>query len=282
VEEIRSMKTALTVTAAAAAITAGVLAVQSPASAAQPLPVTLSADGNGTAAFDAAGDIALTLGSTGTYAQAAVAKTALGTAPAVPPSFTTSAYGAGSPRWVIELANGQYLFGYPAQLGAGATADFTGPQWQPSGSATYETYAKALADAGDPLGNVQVTDAYIVMDADQPPSTDTISGMQYDGMTAAPPVAKPQVPVLSHGRMTSHTTSRAVAAWTSVPPAGSYRVTLRFPGSENGRTAVVTKPQASYSGLPAGHTGSVLVQALGHGQAAGKAGVIDITTRSAA
>jgi hypothetical protein len=37
-----------------------------------PLSVTLSADGNGTAVFNASGDPVLTVGSTGTYAQMAV------------------------------------------------------------------------------------------------------------------------------------------------------------------------------------------------------------------
>ena len=170
----------------AAVAVAGALAAGVPAASAAttPLPVTLSADGNGSAVFSAHGVPLLNRGSTGTYAQLAVNLKALGQnlAPKTPPSFTTDNYAAGSPRWVIALANGRYLFGYPAQLGAGANASFTGNQWEANGVNVYETYAKALADANDPLGNVAVTDAYIVQDADQAAGTvDTLTNVQYGG-----------------------------------------------------------------------------------------------------
>ncbi len=172
----------------AAVAVAGALAASIPAASAAtpPLPVTLSADGNGSAVFNEHGVPLLNRGSTGTYAQLAVNLKALGQnlAPKTPPSFTTDNYAAGSPRWVIALANGRYLFGYPAQLGAGANASFTGNQWEANGVNVYETYARALADANDPLGNVLVTDAYIVQDADQAAGTvDTLTNVQYGGAT---------------------------------------------------------------------------------------------------
>jgi hypothetical protein len=149
-----------------------------------PLQVTLSADGNGTAVFNASGDPVLTLGSTGTYAQMAVSLPSSALAPATPPSFTTDNYAAGSPRWVIELANGSFIDGYPAQLGGTANDSFTGNQWAVGNSGTYESYADALAGANDPLGNVQVTNAYVVEDADQAAGTaDTLTGVQYNGQT---------------------------------------------------------------------------------------------------
>lgn len=151
-----------------------------------PLPVTLSADGDGTAAFSAQGAPQLAIGPAGTYAELAVNLKVLGDhlAPSAPPAFTTDNYAAGSPRWVIELANGSFIDGYPAQLGGGAKADFTGDQWAVGNSGTYETYAQALAGANDSLGNVKVTDAYIVEDADQAPGTvDTLTGVTYDGET---------------------------------------------------------------------------------------------------
>jgi hypothetical protein len=144
-----------------------------PASAATtPLSVTLSASSDGASAtWNAEGNPVLTLGadSSSTYAQVAVNLNAStgDTAPSTPPSFSTDNYSAGSPRWVIELANGNWITGYPEQLGAGATADFTGNNWAAENQGTYTTYQKALAAANDALGNVEVTSAYIVADGDQ-------------------------------------------------------------------------------------------------------------------
>jgi hypothetical protein len=169
------------------------------AATATPLPVTLShyvpssgpSDGSN-AAFDAKGDVQLTVGSTtaSTYGQMAVNLAAAGYAePASPPSFTTDNYAAGSPRWVVALSDGYYLFGYPAQLGTGATADFTGNQWQVNGPSTtacgasYTTYAKALA-CSDPAGVATVKQAYIVADGDQAAKTvDMLTSVQYNGQT---------------------------------------------------------------------------------------------------
>jgi len=175
------------------------------------LSVVFSHDGStGTAGFDNAGNIALNLGN-GTYAQVAVDLNALGlsTAPTTAPSFTTDKYAAGSPRWDILLANGNYLFGFPSQLGGGALDDFTGPQWNAiSGSGkslntggAYESYKQALTDAGDILGNVKVTDAFVVEDADQAADTvDTLTNFQYDNETAVPPTPVPAPVTLSHGK----------------------------------------------------------------------------------
>jgi hypothetical protein len=177
------------ITAAAAAVIplGGGLALASGTgaeAATTPLQVTLSADGNGTAVFNGSGDPVRTLGSTGTYAPMAVSLPSSSLAPATPPSFTTDNYAAGSPRWVIELANGSFIDGYPAQLGGTANDSFTGNQWAVGNSGTYESYADALAGANDPLGNVQVTNAFVVEDADQTAGTaDTLTGVQYNGLT---------------------------------------------------------------------------------------------------
>jgi hypothetical protein len=178
----------ITAAAAAAVIPLGgglALASATGAGAATtPLHVTLSANGNGTAVFNGSGDPVLTLGSTGTNAQMAVSLPSSPLAPATPPSFTTNNYAAGSPRWVIELANGNFIDGYPAQLGGTANDSFTGNQWAVGNSGTYESYAAALAGANDPLGNVQVTNAFVVEDADQVAGTaDTLTGVQYNGLT---------------------------------------------------------------------------------------------------
>jgi hypothetical protein len=170
----------------AAVAAAGVVAVAGiPAAGAAPLPlpVTLSADGNWSAVFSAQGVPQLEIGSRGTHAQLTVNLREAGhVAPATPPSFTTSNYAAGSPRWVLELANGKTLFGYPQQLGGTASTSFTGAQWEVSGTSTYVTYAAALTAAG----SNQVTSAAIVADADQTTGTvDTLTNVQYGGETVS-------------------------------------------------------------------------------------------------
>jgi len=143
-----------------------------------PLSVTLSADGNGTAVFDASGNPVLTVGSTGTYAQMAVNLPAGSLAPTTTPTFDTNNYAEGSPRWVIELANGNFVDCYGNEAIGG-----TGP-CAVGNSGTYEPYATALSGAGDPLGNVQVTNAYIVEDTGQAVGTsDTLTNVQYNGQT---------------------------------------------------------------------------------------------------
>lgn len=183
-----SAKAAVAGTAAAATVGAFAVGIPAAGAAVLPLPVTLSADGNGTAAFSAHGAPQLDIGSSGTYAQLAVNLGALGqdVAPSAAPSFTTDNYAAGSPRWVIELANGNFIDGYPQQLGAAAKADFSGAQWAVGNSGAYESYSAALAGANDSLGNVKVTNAYIVEDGDQAAgTTDTLSGVQYGGETVS-------------------------------------------------------------------------------------------------
>lgn len=178
---------------AAVMATAGAGALGVPAAgAATALPVSLSASSDGaSASYNQAGNIILTAGSDSstTYAEVNVNLKSLGhdLAPANPPSFSTDNYNAGSPRWVIELANGNFIDGYPSQLGGTANDTFTGNQWAVGNSGTYESYQAALAGANDPLGNVQVTNAYIVEDGDQAPgTTDTLTSVQYDDETAAP------------------------------------------------------------------------------------------------
>jgi len=277
-------------------VSAGLLASGTAHAAVKPsLPVTFAHDGStGSAAFDKGGNIALDLGN-GTFAQMTVDLNALGDhlAPATPPSFTTDNFGGNSsPRWDILLANGNYLFGMPEQLGGTATATFTGAQWVANSGTgvplnthgTEETYAQALTDAGDILGNVAVTDAFIVEDADQAANTvDTLSSVQYDGLTPVPPT-QPIVAVLSHGHVVSLSNNRAVLAWQVTPDkVNRFQVTMHVSGPLNNRTGITTVPQASYSGLPAGHTGYITVQALVPGASgklvpSGKPGTIFFST----
>lgn len=211
---------------------AGALAAGGTARAATtPLPVSFSADGNGSAAFDAHGVPVLTLGtsSDSTFAQLSVNLKAVGhSEPKTAPSLKSSGYAAGAPRWDVLLSDGYYLFGFPKQLGGGATDDFTGPQWSVQGpsatacGASYVTYAKALSCA-DPSGSGHVTQAYVVADADQPPGTaDTLSAVQYAGQSVGTgtvtvgPVADQSATVGTPFTLTLH------AATTSSDPALTF------------------------------------------------------------
>jgi hypothetical protein len=97
-------------------------------------------------------------------------------APSAEPSFTASTFGGGGPRWVIELHNGMYIFGYPDE---GLTA---GTEWavNPGGPQTV-SYATAVADARAGGLDNWVTAAFIVDDAGFPGHAVTLAGVQYNG-----------------------------------------------------------------------------------------------------
>jgi hypothetical protein len=88
-------------------------------------------------------------------------------------------------------------------------------------------------------------------------------------------------PVLSNGKASSVTNNGAVVTWDSTVEPGSWKVTIVGPGPINGRTNTVTIPQATYSGLEAGHTYTVTVQQLdANGQPWGNSGQIVFVTTS--
>lgn len=242
------------VIAAAAAIAASGIAAGAGAAdaATAPLQVTVGSQassdtggslGNGTSQFASNGDVELQVGSTGDSAAVEVQNPA---APGnvTPPSFTTNTYGGGAPRWVLELQNGNYLFGYPTQAGGTVTNPandtFTGAQWQEvSGNGVYdtqsfETYQKALQDAGDINGNVPVTNAFIVDDAPSAAPVD-VSNIQYDGQTLGGPGSGAAVTVTSPGNPTS--------------TAGTAISTIPVKASTNTSDQTLSY---SASGLPAG------------------------------
>jgi hypothetical protein len=155
------------------------------------LPVVFSATGSGSSVhWNSAGTIVLTTVSQPATDEVTVSLSALGDSylPQTPPSFTASSYFNGNPKWVIDLANGKLIIGFPAQYDSGANSSFTGDQWAVDG--TLGSYQQALSDAGDASGDVQVVFARIEDDG-EPGKTvsDTVSKMQYDGETAAPGTA---------------------------------------------------------------------------------------------
>jgi hypothetical protein len=152
------------------------------------LPLAVSAlggdDGSSAGwACQPGGPIALTVGSTpydpetdiGTFAQVAITS-AGGTAidGLQEPTFTTDNYAAGSPRFVIDLDNGDSLWGYPSNAGLNGT-DFA---WAINNGNTYEPWG----DVQTAEHGATIVDAVVIADGDQDPGvTDKISDLTFDG-----------------------------------------------------------------------------------------------------
>jgi hypothetical protein len=187
------IKGLLAASSAALAVTGGLLAIASPAGAATSLSVTLSSSGTGASAvWDSAGDPVLTVGSpsTTTFARMAVNSPST-TAPTAAPGFTTNNYASGSPRWYIQFAGGDSLYGYPAQadLGKGNWAVVTpssGSCSTQKPTSTFGSYASMLAFIQNAGCGGNVSGAGIIADGGQAAGTsDTITSVSYDGETLA-------------------------------------------------------------------------------------------------
>ena len=172
---------------AAVAVTGGAMALAGPAGAASSLSLTLSSSPDASATLNAAGDLLLKVGSSGsTFAQASIDSVPTA-APGTAPTFVTDNYSSGSPRWVISFSGGDGLIGYPTNAGLGAN------NWQATGPATgdcavtsssFTTYSAALGNI--PSSCRTVSSAAIKADAGQASgTTDTITNISYAGMTLA-------------------------------------------------------------------------------------------------
>lgn len=182
---------ALKRTAAAAATVAlmggaAMLASTTADAATTPLSVSLYANGDSSATWNAAGDPVLTAGtSSGTSAQLQIKNVQDTQAPATAPSFTPSAFGGGDPRWVLEFHNGCYLFGYPNENNTDATAWAANP-----GGPQSTDYASAVTWAKACGSDDNLTSVFVVDDAGgHSLSAVTLTDVQYNGQTLAP-VAK--------------------------------------------------------------------------------------------
>lgn len=97
------------------------------------------------------------------------------------------------------------------------------------------------------------------------------------GSATSNPVSANPAPATSStsgGHVVSVNNNDAVIAWTPHGPAKQWRTTIVGPGPINGHTSVDGVPQATYSGLSAGHNYEVTVQPL----PTGTSGVIHILT----
>jgi hypothetical protein len=227
------MKLRLCLAAVAVPLALGAaLAAGGPAAAATPapaaytasvgsIPVTVSASGTGAAAVVNAGDtLSLTVGSpaASTYAQAALTLPAGSVLPATAPTFVTDSAAAGSPRWVIVLANKDMLFndqsGVPADTASASAADWesdTGSGW--SAASTYQAAAARVGGAGQ-----VVTQAYIVADGDQAAgTTDVISSVRYGGHLMTVRAVRVPRPYVYGGHVVTVANNTAVVGWSEGP-----------------------------------------------------------------
>lgn len=232
------------------------------------IPVTVSANGASSAAVvNAGGSVSLTVGSpvASAYAQAALTLPAGSVLPATAPTFVTDSAAAGSPRWVIVLANKDMLFndqsGTSADTANGSAADWeynTGSGWSAATG-----YAAAVGKVGG-AGQV-VARAYIVADGDQAAgTTDVISSVQYGGqLMTVKPVYAPH-PYVYGGHVVTVSNNTAVVGWSEGPGVSCEMVRIwgygfsATDGSPHvGYTCDTGHPgtnQGYLWGLAAGHT----------------------------
>ena len=144
--------------------------------------VSFPSQDGGLAGWNSDGTISLTMPAGAAQDAGAIVQIAgqAATLPDSAPTFATDNYAAGSPRWYIQLHNGNYLFGYPTNSGLGSSNwsenAGSGPS-VPQNSNTYVDWATVLKD----FPGAQVDSIQIVMDQDQPNTTDTITSISYGG-----------------------------------------------------------------------------------------------------
>ena len=91
------------------------------------------------------------------------------------PEFSTTNYGAGSPRYYITLSNGDTLWGYPPNSGLNGT-DFA---WAINNANSYSPWSGIQATEG----SATVTGAFVIADGDQAPGvTDVITALEFNGV----------------------------------------------------------------------------------------------------
>jgi hypothetical protein len=237
---MRAKRKSLVAAGVALGMVSGTLLFASAAGAATNLSVTLSASGTGASAvWNSAGNPVLTVGSPSSTTYAQMAINSVPTAPPTSaPTFTTSAYSGGSPRWEIQFANGDALWGYPAQSDQGSS------NWQvvpaSSGACAGATekgdvsYTNALAFIQNAGCAGNVTAALIIATGEQAAGTsDTITNVSYNGETLA--TGADVVTVTNPGSQTS--------------TAGTAIATLQMAASSSKGDSITTW---AASGLPAG------------------------------
>lgn len=188
------------------------------------IPVTTIANGAGYGAVvNAADTLSLTVGSAaGGYAQADLALPAGSVLPSTAPTFTTDNFSTGSPRWVIQLGNGDELMNNYESSTVSYSADASAPDWSAlvakanggsGGWGTATTYQAAVAAVGGYGEGAQ--NAFIVADGDQAAgTTDLISHVQYGGKLMTVKALTAPRPHLTGGHVITVNDTRAEIGWT--------------------------------------------------------------------
>lgn len=127
----------------------------------------------------AGGNEVLSAGSVGPTGAFILVKNAPADTPAAAPTWESNKYdGAGDPRWVIELHNGQIIFGYPSTAGAVTSAS----TWTWANGSFTGSYSGAVANAKAGGSDDWVTAAFIVLDSgDRALNPVTFTDVQYNG-----------------------------------------------------------------------------------------------------
>jgi hypothetical protein len=199
--------------------------------------------------------------------------------------------------WVIiggiALVGGAFILWRRSQ--AASSSSTTG-----SASTASPDYSGALGTLQDEIGNLQSSGGYgggtsvvpVTSDSGGAGTTSTVTGPSTGDTTSTgaagstsgssssgggTSTATATAPTVSGGHVVSVNNNRAVVAWTGTG-ASQWKVQIVGPGAINGHTATVGIPQASYSGLEAGHTYTVTVQPLVGGRPAGTPGQIVLKT----
>jgi hypothetical protein len=91
------------------------------------------------------------------------------------PTLATTNYNAGSPRWYVTLNDGNFLVGYPSNLGQSTAPHMA---WTIGYANNTEPWSAIQTSAE---GSATVTGAYVIADGDQTPgTTDVITGLTFN------------------------------------------------------------------------------------------------------
>lgn len=132
----------------------------------------------------------------------------------------------------------------------------------------------ALAEFGPPPGGpYSIIAAASTGTATTGSTTTTATGGTATGGAPTSGTTATAVSKVSGGK-SAVSANGASVSWTPSGPAKSWKVTLTGPGSQNGHTATVSKPEAVYTGLESGHDYEVTVQP----EPSGTAGKISFKT----
>lgn len=267
VEAARKLSWGARAGVAAVAVTGlagGGVALASGAGAASSVTVSLRSSSDGALAAWNGSTLNLTLGSqsSSTFAEMDVNGVAGQALSTTEPAFTTDHYASGSPRWVIDLANGKSLVGYPAAAGLNGTNE----AWAVGNSGTYTSYGAAYASAD--AKDTTVKDAFIVADGDQAPAvTDQVTGITFNDQKLTGSVDTPPSGAVCYDHRTAD--PAAACAWQQIGSPGGYELDVKGGMARSGAPIIAWQGQggdpAEDFSVAAANGGSFLLEYTPYG-----------------